>query len=488
MLAVNRADADRHLPHRFNKYLLDCISYGQYDLVIGAVNDHSCRKCDDWGTLLHYAVLFDQHHIARELIRRGSDIESQTVILRQTPLIIALEMKSTQSALLLLNSGANVFVKDINSVSALRLAFDQALYHYDIISTILYRLKVKQEIFVEMNIRRFKEAEVPLYYLACMRENRQLVYRVLEEGASVNNRTVCNRTALFAAVMCEDAPLVEHLLNNGASINISDCYGKWPLTIAASNGYPDVMKLLLERGANPNVLDRELGLAALAIVLTDERRRRASHQVECIEMLLFHKAQLEGSNTETVIDMVVRNGDKEKMYLVLSELAKMSLSGHGQTAERLLNCNLPNEMRRLEVDHDYYESCKVILSQRVHLTDELTFVQLLNYSMHQMRIYARTLNFHTKMINLQERISETNYPLYVNDLTMSTGLALKYVRYENAAYPMFRLIVSTNFRGNNQAVDFLTITIIQFLDIPALRVLAEMLEVHREIPIPMNLE
>jgi len=81
--------------------------------------------------------------------------------------------------------------------------------------------------------------------------------KLIEKGAEVNSRDVDGRTALVEALTSENEippEIVESLLRRGADVNIRLAGGLTPLMIAAS-GDPQVVRLLLEAGADVNAKD-----------------------------------------------------------------------------------------------------------------------------------------------------------------------------------------------------------------------------------------
>jgi ankyrin repeat protein len=81
--------------------------------------------------------------------------------------------------------------------------------------------------------------------------------RLIEKGAEVNSRDVDGRTALVEALSSENEippEIVEALVRGGADVNIRLAGGLTPLMIAVS-GDPGVVRLLVEAGADINAKD-----------------------------------------------------------------------------------------------------------------------------------------------------------------------------------------------------------------------------------------
>lgn len=81
--------------------------------------------------------------------------------------------------------------------------------------------------------------------------------RLLEKGAEVNSRDVDGRTALLEGLTSENEmpwEIVEALVRKGADVNIRLAGGLTPLMIAVS-GNPRVVRLLVKAGAEVNAQD-----------------------------------------------------------------------------------------------------------------------------------------------------------------------------------------------------------------------------------------
>ena len=77
--------------------------------------------------------------------------------------------------------------------------------------------------------------------------------KLIKYGADVNSRDTLGWTPLHVAARHEHIDVVELLLNNGADIHATEREGYTALHIASSWGYPEIVRLLLERGANTQI-------------------------------------------------------------------------------------------------------------------------------------------------------------------------------------------------------------------------------------------
>lgn len=130
-----------------------------------------------------------------------------------TPLLEAARRGDQETALELIESGANVNAKDPYGVTAMMFSL--------------------------------------------IAGSTDVALKLIEKGAEVNSRDVDGRTALVEALTSENeipAEIIEFLVRRGADVNIRLAGGLTPLMIAVS-GDPRVVRLLVEAGADLNAQD-----------------------------------------------------------------------------------------------------------------------------------------------------------------------------------------------------------------------------------------
>ena len=109
-----------------------------------------------------------------------------------------------------------------------------------------------------------------LSWAATGRSGYEVVELLVDAGAAVDTRDEEGRAPLHFAIEAAKFDVVELLLDRGADVEIKDNNGQTPLHSAASSGQYDVVKLLLDRGARRDVVD-EQGRTPLSIA-EDEAR------------------------------------------------------------------------------------------------------------------------------------------------------------------------------------------------------------------------
>lgn len=144
-----------------------------------------------------------------------------------------------------------------------------------------------------------------------------LVRRLLDSGADIEERNRYDSTALYTAVGLQNYDLVMLLLERGANVDARRCDGWTPLHIAASCGNPEIIKVLLDRGAALHVRD-SFGKSALHIAA-----KGVHHQT--LEVLLDRGADIDAVrfNGETALHHAARSGDRELVRLLLDRGANI---------------------------------------------------------------------------------------------------------------------------------------------------------------------
>ena len=153
---------------------------------------------------------------------------------------------------LLLNSGAQVHLQDINGVTALMIACQKG-----------------DEKSIENLLERHSEDDVNLqdsggktaFMRACMFGNLDIAAILLYNGAHVDTQDNEGKTALMKACKEGDNGIVQLLLNNRAQVNMQDNEGKTALMMLNVNGFnipkaENIMELL-KKYAKVNMQDNE---------------------------------------------------------------------------------------------------------------------------------------------------------------------------------------------------------------------------------------
>jgi len=96
-----------------------------------------------------------------------------------------------------------------------------------------------------------KDGRSPLF-LAYDTHDRAIIETIIQHNADLNDVNKEGETILFLAVKDNDIELVKYLINNNADLNVKDKDGNTPLMIASHERYFQVVRWLVKGGANIN--------------------------------------------------------------------------------------------------------------------------------------------------------------------------------------------------------------------------------------------
>ena len=189
-------------------------------------------------TLLHHAASLRLYRIAKQLIKKGADVNAIDYIDKTTPLFDA---SSTEIADLFYKCGAQLDVTD---------EYEDSLLHGE---PACYLAEMTEWFIAHgvdvNNVNRMKQT--PLH----MARRKKVVELLIAHGANVNAADEYGSTPLDEAVLQGYADIVDLLISNGAKIQPEDDYIHTPFHIAAANGHQDVIEILIKNGADPNCVN-----------------------------------------------------------------------------------------------------------------------------------------------------------------------------------------------------------------------------------------
>ena len=148
---------------------------------------------------------------------------------------------------------------------------------------------------VRPNLKEAQENITPIGIAAAGKRNQSYLKILLRYGANPNdNRS--NRLALDEAVMRNDRQMVDLLLENGANVNIQTRLAKSTVVVTAAHILDyDMVNHLLDRGANPMLRDIDGSCLAYTVqfeIKTQVERGRGTEKYK--KTLLDLKKRLEG--------------------------------------------------------------------------------------------------------------------------------------------------------------------------------------------------
>ncbi|XP_044141494.1 unconventional myosin-XVI [Bufo gargarizans] len=192
------------------------------------------------GCLLHLCARYDNAFAAEILIDRGVNVNHQDEEF-WTPMHVACACDNPDMVLLLLFSGANVLLQDVNG----NIPLDYASEGTESNSILLTYLEENGVDLTSLQQIRTQRAAVML----------SDVKQLLAAGGSVNEKNDDGVTLLHIASACGFKEVTSQLLEHNADPDAIDNLYWTPLHLAAKYGQTNIVKILLVHQANPNILN-----------------------------------------------------------------------------------------------------------------------------------------------------------------------------------------------------------------------------------------
>jgi ankyrin repeat protein len=217
---------------------------------------------------------------------------------RNRALIAALEKDDFQTALVLVNAGADPNTRQAPTPAP---TLSQLLKH------LLHHARPPANDSppaLTLACYKYMKAGVFLNETADVAEAKLPLFRaMLSHGANVNARAGNAGTALEGAISNRIPHLMELLLERGADANIRDRVGMTPLMWVATLGWTQEVHLLLAHGANPNLQDK-YGNTALYFALPSPNPK------DLIPELLAHGADPNLPNKQGTTPLTLAQKEK----------------------------------------------------------------------------------------------------------------------------------------------------------------------------------
>ncbi|TGL97479.1 hypothetical protein EHQ76_15205 [Leptospira barantonii] len=245
-------------------------------LLVQSGADVNAREKDSGNTALHVSIQFNQTRIAKLLIENGADINAKNDSLRtpiffadrestlkfllesgailddqkdafgRTPLYYSILHEKLKVAKLLIQSGADVNIRDENGNPPLIFAIRCELFEFS-------KLLIEQG--ADPNLKDEKDEKTPLMFLlggTFLKKNLDLAESILQKGADIDATSNSGSTALHFATFHNDLQAVRFLLERGAKTNLKNQFGKTPFDIAIENDHVQIVLLLKEFSESKN--------------------------------------------------------------------------------------------------------------------------------------------------------------------------------------------------------------------------------------------
>lgn len=169
-----------------------------------------------------------------------------------TPLHFAVEHGNMRVAKLLLQSGADVSLKNADGATALHIAFLKSC-------TAMVDILLEAHQSLEAgNVNPSNQTGLSHFHIACYQKNASIVQGFIDRGADVNVHVnfdtwdYCGFTPLHMAVQSQSSDTIALLIKYGANIAAKEARGLTPLHLAFENGYKKIVNLILSNVAQQN--------------------------------------------------------------------------------------------------------------------------------------------------------------------------------------------------------------------------------------------
>eukprot|EP00057_Strongylocentrotus_purpuratus_P003131 XP_003725987.1 PREDICTED: transient receptor potential cation channel subfamily A member 1 isoform X1 [Strongylocentrotus purpuratus] len=267
--------------------------------------------------LLHHAAIYNRELIAREILRRGANVDVTELHVRATPLHAAARMNSVDVAQVLLARCADVNKRTTNGMTPLHISArrghiavtrillrqgkaDVCAYDKDC-CTPLHLSAVKGsmgvcKLLVEhgADIRAKDDGCLTPLMKAVMNGHVDLIDLFLEKARNTDISVSSylmdedneSNTLLHLAVLKRNTEVIQRLLDEGVDVNVRKKNGMTPIHIAAMNGATTTVTQLIENGADIEMQDNE-GMTPL-------HRAAVYNRVESMAFLIHEGAVIDG--------------------------------------------------------------------------------------------------------------------------------------------------------------------------------------------------
>jgi len=204
-------------PTQCERALFKAVKSGELDTVEKLIRFYKCDPSfvnatyrDTGNSSLHFAVKGAHFKIALFLLESGAGVNMQNKIL-QTPLFLAVEALDRQMASLLIEWGADIYIKNINNIDVVKLSRNDALKEFLLIK--FEQMKMLQAAIVNQDHEALSAAVTNHHH-------NQRPFASLR-SRMFNGLTLMHVAAKFGAV-----PVIELLLEHRLEVDIRDNTGK----------------------------------------------------------------------------------------------------------------------------------------------------------------------------------------------------------------------------------------------------------------------
>ncbi len=299
-----KSSASMNFRDKYNRtYLMLSADSGKANIVkmlLDRSKNHINDKDGQGLTALMYAAKGKHYQAAKFLVESGAEVYLKDSM-GNTALIYGVNSKEITA--LLLDNGSKITETDRRGYTPLMRAVD-----YENIGVVRELIKRGAEI----NAVDHKEKQSSLM-ISIYKRNIEMVTELLDGGADVNQRDVSGQSAIFMAASRGLTEIISALLDHGSVVDPINSHGDTPLMAACQNGYPKTVEFLLEKGANINAVNNS-GWSPLFYAVFN------GHYDIC-KILIEKGAQKQNktdNNGRSLIDLAKEKGFEEILILLNS--------------------------------------------------------------------------------------------------------------------------------------------------------------------------
>eukprot|EP01006_Ploeotia_vitrea_P042578 TRINITY_DN66638_c13_g2_i2.p1 TRINITY_DN66638_c13_g2~~TRINITY_DN66638_c13_g2_i2.p1 ORF type:complete len:206 (-),score=8.03 TRINITY_DN66638_c13_g2_i2:2059-2676(-) len=183
---------------------------------------------------------------AKELLKKGIDLQTGQGDRQETALIKACSVRSLECAKLLLEAGANPDFPTKDGQTPVGTCID-------VHAPELLDLLIEHGAAMEKYSAPLDKSPAPPLILAVLHKEIPCIEVLVKHNCDVNQTAVHGKTPLWYAARDRLHEMASILIKGGARVNDAHSEtGTYPLYLACCNGDEEMVKLLLEAGASEN--------------------------------------------------------------------------------------------------------------------------------------------------------------------------------------------------------------------------------------------
>ena len=204
----------------------------------------------DWNCLdmenkkpIHYAAACESEGPLNYLISLGALIDEGDKY-KTTPLMIACRYGRIKNAMILIDKGASLTIKDrhyFNNAFQIACAYG----HTELAKQILNKSSIDVNAPGKDRMTALSQASFYGHY--------DTVTFLIDNGAKVTRKDKFKRTPLINAIRGGHSKIVSYLLSKGSEYDFPDSSKNTPIHYACAYGWMEILEMLLQAGANPTV-------------------------------------------------------------------------------------------------------------------------------------------------------------------------------------------------------------------------------------------